>query len=507
MAIKHLFKITILIFFVLLTGCMEDSNEEANKLYVKATQEAKSMVIDSTTYSKAYKHYEIAKKLIDDILKKYPSSNIAVRLSSGEIKVYKFSLDKFISLEEKIEMFSKAEYYPFDCALLMANINTNIYEKVISIVTFARKRRELGDKSTILLLFQAQDITEKIKNKYDKGSALFTITGEYIERGDYKLALYLLDKITKIANSINDNVSKSILLSLVSGYYIELEKFNQAYKLFDTKNESDKESILAEVAKKFANNGEISKALHLVNNMKFSIFKSDVLAEVAKTYAKNKKYHKALQIVKKIKDKHIKISALAYIANVYRERGNKKLANDTLDKALSIEKKINDNYFKVSSLILIEKEYIKIGNIKLALYLLDRAQSICIYIKDRSGLILLSDIIEEYVNLGKFTKALKLTDTIKNKRNRSFALFRILKKYAEIGEYKKALEIIETFDDKKLLSEALSEIAFYYGKRQSSIIDSIDPIIDNENMIYLKKIVHKEMPMKRFWESVKNNDW
>jgi len=77
------FIITVAIF----SGCSTDPNEKANELYVEASQIMQSVKAEAGSYSEALESYNNARKILERIVSKYASSNVAVRLISGQTRI------------------------------------------------------------------------------------------------------------------------------------------------------------------------------------------------------------------------------------------------------------------------------------------------------------------------------------------------------------------------------------------------------------------------------------
>jgi len=69
-----------------------DPNKKANELYVHAAETINNISTEAKSYSEAYEYYKSARENIERILSKYPSSNLAVRLLSGETLISKYEL-------------------------------------------------------------------------------------------------------------------------------------------------------------------------------------------------------------------------------------------------------------------------------------------------------------------------------------------------------------------------------------------------------------------------------
>lgn len=115
--------------FLHISGCSGDPNKKANKLYTEASQALQLSKKENKNYSDLLDSYKSAKNRIDRILSEYPSSNIAVELSSDGIKVSGLTLSQFRELELSLKVLAEAEQSPLSCALLVAKTIEEAWEK------------------------------------------------------------------------------------------------------------------------------------------------------------------------------------------------------------------------------------------------------------------------------------------------------------------------------------------------------------------------------------------
>ena len=86
----------------LFLGWSTDPNTKANQLFVESAQLLYSVKTNGENYSKAYKSYKKAQIDLETIFSKYASSNVAVGLMSGQIKIAGCSYDRFQALDEPL---------------------------------------------------------------------------------------------------------------------------------------------------------------------------------------------------------------------------------------------------------------------------------------------------------------------------------------------------------------------------------------------------------------------
>ena len=117
-------RITIMLLFLSIPlffwGCSEDPNKAANKLYTEASLSFQKSKTQSNSYSELYDSYRSTKSQIERLISKYPSSNIAVGLLSGNTKISGLTLSQFRKLESSLRPLVELEESGFKCALLAA---------------------------------------------------------------------------------------------------------------------------------------------------------------------------------------------------------------------------------------------------------------------------------------------------------------------------------------------------------------------------------------------------
>jgi len=103
--ILSIFCFVIIITF--LSGCSTDPNEKANELYVEASQVMHNVTVEAKSYSEAIILYHKARGLINEISKRYPSSNLAVSLMSGQTEISGLTRSEFEGIEALLNHLEK----------------------------------------------------------------------------------------------------------------------------------------------------------------------------------------------------------------------------------------------------------------------------------------------------------------------------------------------------------------------------------------------------------------
>lgn len=107
---KYFMVMPLMAFFVV-SGCSEDPDASANRLYSEASNRF-SEYENVDTYSEQWEIYRETDQRIETILKKYPESDVAASLHGGQYKIGDVNLSKFRALEKDLPQLAKAESDP-----------------------------------------------------------------------------------------------------------------------------------------------------------------------------------------------------------------------------------------------------------------------------------------------------------------------------------------------------------------------------------------------------------
>ena len=176
---------------VLISGCSDSSNKRAKELYTEASQALQLNKNGNSSYSDAVNSYQRAKRRIDCLLSDYPSSDIAVKLSSGGTTVSGLTLSQFRELEDSLNELAEAERHPLSCALLVAKTIEVTSSRSIAMARIAGKYAEAGQREQALhLLSQALEVAKT--NTWPDLRLWCAIAGKYAEAGQQEQASRIL---------------------------------------------------------------------------------------------------------------------------------------------------------------------------------------------------------------------------------------------------------------------------------------------------------------------------
>jgi len=127
---------------------------------------------------------------------------------------------------------------------------------------------------------------------------------------------------------------------------------------------------------------------------------------------------------------------------------NKFPPEQPLTKILNAIEQINEPFLKAGKLIKLSNAYIEIGDNDLAGCILGKAIAITRNIDDQfCRPIILSELIDSYLNLKNPKKALEIAQDIRLEDARSDALIKILNFYIRQGQYKEAIQLTKEINE------------------------------------------------------------
>lgn len=466
---------------VLLVGC-SSPDEKANKLFVEASQLVKSaQEVEKTSYSSALKLYNEVAAKVEEIISKYPSSQIAVKLCQGEAKIGNHTVDQFSEAVRYTKIKSEAEGNPFNCAILIFDVtkpikNANL--KAWALADIAQKYAHSGQKDKSVKLFsQALAAAYTVENDEAKAVSLYNIADKLAENGHY-------DKAVQVAKTIQDGNLKAYLLAKITAQqYAEAGQYDKAVQVVTTIRDSwRKAHLLALIANRYVEDGQYEKAFQLIKRIEEDYFNTKALAHIATKYVEDGQYEKANQVelqIKKAKYQPSKAEALADIAVKYFHGGQRDKALNLLFQARQVAQTIEDSQSKAITLGDIAVIWAQTGEKERTSEFFSQALQIAGTIKGADGGLrntALCQIAEDYAEVGQYNEALSVADIMTNGGMRDHALGRIAKKYAEDGRYEKALQILTKIEDGHVkgmsIAALLAAVAVAYEKAGKKLDDN-----------------------------------
>ncbi len=347
---KKILLASFTILFILMSCASPD--EKANKLYVEAVKLVESaQKVEDTSYRDALKLYKEALGKLERIISKYPSSQIAVKIASGEVKDMKNLKENIIP---KISLKAAAEEDPLACAVMVASATKRgsgngtlleLAEKCLEVgrrdealkmvhqfvhflgdgpkgfeafsllCDLIRIQFTLGQKKFLTLLPELEGglDEEEIKDPYDRAIAVIKIAEVYAEAGQKNKALEVLSKAVQADRIIKYAPFRVYPLVKIATYYVELGQKEKALEILSqavdiatrSKNYiaqlalTDIAVVLHNLGKEYEASYLLSQTLEVAKSEK-GLWKFLGLAKTATSYAEIGQYDLALQIAKRI---------------------------------------------------------------------------------------------------------------------------------------------------------------------------------------------------------------
>jgi len=361
---KSLFHIIFgCLVIVLFFGC-SSSDEKANKLFVNATQLVKSaQEAEVKSYSDALKFYKDALEKTEEIISKYPSSQVAVRLSQKKVDSGPYTITDFRHFVANTKLKADAEEDPLACAFFVANTIKDTGKKAWALLDIASFYAKAGQYD------KALHVAKTIEKDNYKANAFSWIADSYAEAGQNDKALKMLSQALHIAKTIKDDYLKTLSWRRIADSYAKAGQYDKALKMLSQalhitetmKNTRNKNIGLSLIAKSYAKAGQYDKALQVVKTIEEHGCKADALSSIADSYAEAGKHDKALEILPQaFKNAGDSPWRLCYIAETYAKAGQKDKASEILSQIFQKKKNL-EGMEKIWGLAGIGASYAKVG--------------------------------------------------------------------------------------------------------------------------------------------------
>lgn len=295
--------VSVFVVILIISGCGGDPNEQANKLFV----EAKGLIELSKNKDlvERWQLLETAETNLREIIKEYPSSNLAVQLSSGQ-SIGDISLKR---VEELSALPKCLKSLKRKCL-----INQSI--KIInnSSIDISKRAHYLGYCAGILSRNRLFDESNRIA-----------------------------DQAYEVAKNIPFGEQRDRALSRVASVQAKANNIPQAKGIaFSIYSPNERINALHDIGRAEARSGNVNGAFRTANKLKgISYNRETVLSYIVNYYAKNGAFSKARKLALSLSEEHARTAAIGYIANAYIVKGD---INEGLDLLKSIQGKVESFY-------------------------------------------------------------------------------------------------------------------------------------------------------------------
>lgn len=352
---RVLFYIILVFFVVNLNGCFSSTNEKANKLFVQLTESSRQ-IKEVDSYSQMYDMYRKLKLDTDNIVKTYPSSDIAVSLVSGIAKISGLSYDQLSERETELKRLSSAENDLFSTSLLLCELIEKKSEKASTLIHIISSLAKVGR------IDQAKNAASQLMNLAEedgeRDDALLFVVKAFVQAGKP-------DQAFKFAEKIGVKSKKFIALENIAKAFAQAGKLDQALKIAemvviaDGENYSKRPEYLIMVAINLAESGKVDQAqdlifqtLEMVETLEdiADTERTNILGWAAIAFAKTGDFKQALTVIMKIKEDYKIADACKKIASTFSERGDVYTYEKSISLALEIANLIKIKYSRDSAL-------------------------------------------------------------------------------------------------------------------------------------------------------------
>lgn len=417
-------------------------------------QEASSLLhsaqkIEQESFSEAYLYYKSAYEKIESLLSKHPTSKIAAQLIQGKLRIGSYSYDE---LKEKVLPQAKrkadSEGDPLEAIVLLVEHKADeayldyAFRRIIRIY----KGREQMEKAVEVALTRTPP--------HSRPRFLMDLAFDYAAQGKKKEALALLEKAAapppqppKDEWQIERRGSN---LAMIASAFIFLEAPERGRSLLEQALPMAKSaSLLAEIAKGYANIGETERADELFKRAN-GVKRRWEAERIALQLAEAGRYDEAHKMLQEVDDLSRRASYLLLLYGSATRRGDSAVASRFLNEVLEgakEEKRSREIYQAAQKWLEWARSAREAGEAKWAVRFLERTdRSISAVFGTfpyQDGILL--SVAEEYWENGEPQRMNRLLDQIKvtDLMVGSMSGQTLPALYARIGKVEQALQILE----------------------------------------------------------------
>lgn len=419
-------------------------------------QEASSLLrsaekIEQESFSEAYRYYKTAYEKIESLLSKHPTSTVAAQLIQGKLRIGSYSYDE---LKEKVLPQAKrkadSEGDPLEAIVLLVDDKADeayldyAFRRIIRIY----KRRGQMEKAVEVALTR----TPPDRRPY----FLMDLVFDYAGQEKKNEALALLEKAAAPPPQPPKDEwqieHRGANLAMIASAYILLEAPERARSLLEQALPMAKSaSLLAKIAKGYANIGETEKADGLFERAK-GVKRRWEAEEIAIQLAEAGRYDEAHKMLQEVNDLSRRVSYLLLLYGSATRSGDSAVASRFLNEVLegtNEEKRSQEIYQAAQKWLEWAGSAREAGKVNWAVRFLERAdRSISAVFGTfpyRDGILL--SVAEEYWKSGEPQRVNRLLDRIKVTDSMGISTFdqTLPALYARIGKVEQALQILEKY--------------------------------------------------------------
>jgi tetratricopeptide (TPR) repeat protein len=304
----------MIVLALLLGSCSKDPNEQANKLFVEAQQQVQQS--KSQEPEERLKTLRMASEKLNAIVTKYPGTNLAVQLISGQA-VGEISIK---NVQEAV-----------------ADTSWSICKK---------------DPQRECLVARALQIEEALKNQFERISPLAAIAAAEQRAGQDKEAAAYFEQALKIVQTIQNDDALARNLHVVAVAQVDAGLTDDALKTAGFAKGSNRWSLYYDVASAELKHGLFSDALQASQYIDESIqpARSSLLSDISCAEANAGKIPEATKLLESMQYTWMRVPGYVAIAQARLRAGQKTEAMDALKLALDITHNETSQIYKARHL-------------------------------------------------------------------------------------------------------------------------------------------------------------
>ena len=339
----------------------------ANRLFVEATKLIQAAEEEAVATRKL-DLLKDAKRKLDTIVDRHPSSRLAVELVSGQ-NIGTVSLPGLVdAIEDAVVHVCSQTPTPaclLSLAVTAAEKIEDAYSRSSTLADIAKAQAAAGGIEEALATIETLEDADPV-------GALVSIAAAQAKNGNTKKAEEILATALTITGKIEGTYSRAWALAAVARAQAENGDIGKAEETLAialaTAEESESEMFrhdeLVGIAEVQVRAGRIKEALAVAEKIEHDIFRSRPLAEIAAAQARAGNFEKALATTEEIEGAADRIQALVAIAEARARNGDARKAAEILAIALGATEKIENAERRTRTLADIAEAQAKAGDIE-----------------------------------------------------------------------------------------------------------------------------------------------
>jgi len=446
----------LIIIATALFGCASHPVKTPEQLYADASMHTHGIKSNSKSYGHALVHYKKAKKNINSLLHKYPSSLLVTDFKYNQKKMAGLRFKQFQALEGELETLATAEQSPLACALLITQTVENVqYLSLTGMVSRFNKANERAEAIQLLKRMYGKMIKIPKEEGADlRLTGLVDIARVYSELGDVSQAEKILTESRAEARLMKSTIWRWLILKDIAIGFGNTQNFTQAIKTVNLLHKQhDKDVSLSKITDKLMKAGRLKHAVDIIPMIKSPSLQVRIYLEVAKEYARKGDQNRAERLratalkssalIDASKTPKQKSDAWVHVARMYSETGQDEKQDKLLKQALKIARSMTNQEQRSYALYQISEQYTETGQMKKAFAVID-LMSGPLGTDFPNGAI-----AEVYAETGYFNKALEMTKRIHGDIERDSWLLRIVEHLVKANKLGVALQVSNSIKDEQ----------------------------------------------------------